>query len=221
MCGRFTIAIAVGWQERFQLKEQPFPLPLRFNIAPTQYVPIIVSESPNRAVMMQWGLIPSWAKDSKIGAKLINARAETLHERPAFRAPLKSKRCLVPATGFYEWKKTAMARIPYYIHRKDNALFAFAGLYDVWRSPETTENLFTFTIITTEPNALVTAIHNRMPAIIKQEHESLWLQHESLPLDEVREILNPYPADQLEAYRVSTAVNNPNLDSEELIRPLR
>jgi putative SOS response-associated peptidase YedK len=170
--------------------------------------------------MMQWGLIPSWAKDPKIGAKLINARAETLHERPAFRTPLKSRRCLVPATGFYEWKKTAIARIPYYIHRRDNALFAFAGLYDAWRAPGTTENLLTFTIITTEPNALVATIHNRMPAIVKQKHEALWLQHKPLALEEIREILNPYPPDQLEAYRVSNAVNNPKLDSEEFTRPL-
>jgi len=220
MCGRFTIAIAVGWQKRFQLQDQTTPVQPRYNITPSQQVPIIVRENPNRLIMMQWGLIPSWAKDPKIGSRLINARAETLHERPAFRTLLRRSRCLVPATGFYEWKKTETMKIPHYIHQKDNAIFAFAGLYDSWRSPGATDNLLTFTIITTEPNALIATIHNRMPAIVRQEYEYLWLRPEPLSLDEVKQILNPYPDDQLEAYRVSFAVNNPKIESEELIKPL-
>ena len=220
MCGRFTIAIAVGWSDRFQV-EGPFPpIQPHYNIAPTQMVPIIVHESPNCIVMMQWGLVPYWAKDPKIGSRMINARAETLAEKSAFRFPLQKHRCLVPATGFYEWKKTARGRVPYYLCLKDHSLFSFAGLYDHWRSPDG-QNLTTFTIVTTEPNSLVNPLHDRMPAMLRREHESLWLQPEPLSIDELYDVLKMYPEETMEAYQVSSAVNTPANDSEDLIKPIR
>lgn len=219
MCGRFTIAVSVGWPDRFQVNEPSPPIQPRYNIAPSQMVPIIIHQSPNRIVMMQWGLVPFWAKDPKIGSQLINARAETLVERPAFRTSLKKYRCLVPAAGFYEWKKTNRGKIPYYLRLKDHSLFAFAGLYDRWKSPDGHE-LMTFTIITTEPNSLAGEIHNRMPVMLLREHESRWLRTEPLSPDELGEVLTSYPAEGMESYPVSSAVNVPSHDGEELIRPV-
>jgi putative SOS response-associated peptidase YedK len=219
MCGRFNIAIAVGWPERFQVKE-PFPaIQPHYNIAPTQNVPVIVRESPNRVVMMQWGLVPFWAKDPSIGARMINARAETLAMKPAFRYSLQDRRCLVPATGFYEWKKTGRGRVPYNVCLKDHSLFSMAGLYDRWRRPGGDE-LTTFTIITTEPNPLARALHERMPAMLQREHESLWLRPEPLSPVELKEVLQPYPAELMEAFPVSPAVGNVVNDTEDLIKPI-
>ena len=219
MCGRFALVIVKGFWTRFAVIDHQAQLTPRYNIAPTQEVPIIVGESPNKVVMMRWGLVPSWAKDPKIGNRLINARAETVSTKPAFRASLKSKRCLVPASGFYEWKRAAEGKVPYYIHRKDDEIFAFAGLYDRWKSPEGSEML-SFTIITTTPNSLMKEIHDRMPVILKREDEETWLAKDALETDSITRILSPYPARMLEAYRVSTAVNNPQNESEGLVKPV-
>src|SRR5512138_124256 len=152
----------------------------RFNIAPTQDVPIIIRRSPNQLVMMRWGLIPFWAKDEKIGSKLINARAESVAERPAFRTSMKDKRCLVPTTGFYEWKDTAKGKQPYLAKRKDETLFAMAGLYDRWKDHSGNEVL-SFTIITTAANDLMAEIHDRMPVVLSRGDEELWLTPGPLP----------------------------------------
>ncbi len=220
MCGRFNIAIAVGWPERFGVEEPSPPLELHYNIAPTQMVPIIVHKSPNRIQMMQWGLIPVWAKDPRIGSRMINARAESITEKPAFSHSYQRHRCLVPATGFFEWKKTPRGHIPYNVCLKDHSLFAMAGLFDRWSSPQG-QNLLSFTIVTTEPNPLSAKLHDRMPAILRREHESVWLRPEPPSLDELFEMTQPYPAEEMEAYRVTAAVNTPANDSEDLIKPLR
>jgi putative SOS response-associated peptidase YedK len=219
MCGRFNIAIAVGWPERFGVQEPSPPIELHYNIAPTQLVPVIVRDSPNRIQMMQWGLVPFWARDPKIGSRMINARAETIAEKPAFSHSYQRHRCLVPATGFYEWKKTPQGRIPYNVCLKDHSLFAMAGLFDRWTSPEGQE-LFTFTIVTTEPNSLSRPLHDRMPAILRREHEPLWLQTEPLSMDELFEVTAPYPSEEMEAYPVTSAVNTPANDTADLIKPV-
>lgn len=219
MCGRFNIAIAIGWHERFGVPEPVPPIEVHYNIAPTQRVPVILRESPNRIQMMQWGLVPWWAKDPKIGSRMINARAESLAEKPAFSHSLQKHRCLVPATGFYEWKKTPKGRIPYNLCLKDHSLFAMAGLYDRWRSPQG-QDLFTFTIVTTEPNSLSRTLHDRMPVILRREHESKWLRQEPPSLDELYEMTIPYPAEEMDAYQVSAAVNTPANDNEDLIKPV-
>ncbi len=217
MCGRFAIAYTVGLLARFGVKQEIEGLKPRFNVAPTQMVPIVISESPNQAVMMRWGLIPFWAKDAKIGNRLINARAENLKKSPAYRASFKSRRCIVPVTGFYEWKKSDDGKVPHYVHMKDDSPFALAGLYDRWRSPEGKEVL-SFTIVTTTPNKLLVPIHNRMPVILRREHEDLWLRRGQLDDEETTSIFRPHPARPMEVYEVSTDVNNPRNDSEDMIR---
>jgi len=217
MCGRFTITLIHGFFSRFAIENQDIELISRYNIAPTQMVPIVVGQSPNRIEMMRWGLIPFWAKDPKIGNRLINARAESISTKPAFRTSLKRKRCLVPATGFYEWKRVGRDKLPHYVRRKDGALFAFAGLYDRWRERTAGEDIPTFTIITTTPNTLLGRIHNRMPVMLKEEDEPLWLRREPLEEGDLKRVFRPYPSGLMEAYPVSTAVNNPKNDTANLI----
>jgi putative SOS response-associated peptidase YedK len=220
MCGRFTIAEVKGLGPRFSIESPVVDIYPRYNIAPTQDVPIVISDSPNQLVMMRWGLIPFWAKDEKIGSRLINARAETVSTKPAFRSSLKTKRCLVPATGFYEWKKVAGNKEPFYVHLKDETFFAFAGLYDRWMSPEGKEVL-SFTIITTDANSLMGEIHDRMPVILHREDEKHWLGKETPAAEELGLLFLPYPSEEMDVYRVSPAVNDPSKESEELIRPIR
>src|SRR4051794_30871015 len=204
MCGRYAIVL-VGdgsLQRRFSLEElldDPAP---RFNVAPTQALPVITRNSPNRAEMMRWGMIPSWAKDPTIGSRMINARAETVAEKPAFRRPLRSQRCLVPASGFFEWKRDGEAKVPHFIHLPGEPLFAFAGLYDLWRDPEG-RTVKSYTILTTGPNELMAGIHNRMPVILRREDEDEWLNPANTEPEHLLPLLRPYPADEMDAYPVS------------------
>ncbi len=220
MCGRFTLTHVYGFFTRFQLMDQQAQLTPRFNVAPTQEHPIIISHSPNQMIMMRWGLVPFWAKDPKIGNRLINARAESVATRPAFRTSIKRKRCLVPATGFYEWKRVDNGKVPYYVHLKDDSLFSFAGLFDSWHALDGGQ-LETFTIITTTPNAMMGRIHNRMPVMLSQEDEELWLTKEPLPDSELKRICKPYPARLMDAYEVSKEVNNPRNENQGLIKPAK
>jgi putative SOS response-associated peptidase YedK len=170
--------------------------------------------------MMEWGLVPHGAGDRKEARHLINARAETLADKPSFRGLLESRRCLVPASGFYEWKKDGKRRTPFYIRLRGGPVFAFAGLYDVWHTPSG-EGCATYTIITTAPNDLVAPLHNRMPAILRRENEDRWVSGGALSAADLTGILAPYPAGGMEAYPVLPLVNNPNVDDERLIRPLQ
>ena len=218
MCGRFALAFVKGFFTRFEMIEQQARIEPRFNIAPSQIVPIIVSDSPNHVAMMRWGFVPFWAKDPKIGNKLINARAEGITKKPAFRASVKRRRCLVPATGFYEWKKTNGGKTPHYVRMRDDSSFAFAGLYDLWHDPAGSA-LLSFTIITTTSNAMMKKMHNRMPVILRQGDEGVWLGKEPLSEESLTRILQPFPARPMIAYPVSRAVNNPSNESEDLIAP--
>jgi putative SOS response-associated peptidase YedK len=221
MCGRFTITLTIGLPERFNVRSPGLPLAPRSNIAPSQPVPVVIRPDGGEPdlVEMVWGLIPHWVRDPASAHPVINARAETLEDRPSFRHPLLYNRCLVPANGFYEWKRSGKVREPYYIHRIDDDLVAIAGLYDVWDTPAG-DKLRTFAIITTEPNPLVSRYHDRMPAILKRELEERWLEPGPLTTDAVKEILTPYPADLLEAYRVSRLVNDPAREGSDLIQRL-
>lgn len=198
----------------------------RYNLAPTQDVPIITVQNGERiAEMVRWGLIPSWAKDESIGSKLINARAETLSEKPSFKNALQKRRCLVVAHGFYEWKAAApgergrsktIPKQPMYIRLASGEPFAMAGLWESWKNPQTQDPVRSCTIITTEPNDLIATLHHRMAVILTPADEDLWLD-ESLPTQELMRLLKPYPSDALEAYPVSTRVNSPALDNASLI----
>jgi len=221
MCGRFTLTVNPDQlQEQFGLSQPPpAELAPRFNIAPSQAVAVVANEPERKLDLFQWGLIPSWAKDPKIGNKLINARAETLAEKPSFRNALKRRRCLVVADGFYEWKKDGTAKTPMYVQLKDGRPFAFAGLWEVLQPPEG-GLLKTCTIITTEPNALLAGIHNRMPAILPPQAYDAWLTPAELPADKAMALLKPYDPAQMKATPVSSRVNSPAVDEPQLVLPL-
>ena len=216
MCGRYSFVPTESIAARFDIQQAQLTLLPRYNVAPSQSMPVVVRNSPNRLVEMQWGLIPSWSKEPRAQFSTINARAETITKSPVFRGPFKSQRCLVPASGFYEWRQTGQGKQPYCIRLKEEDLFAFAGLYDVWRDREGNE-LYSYTIITTPPNDLVAPIHNRMPVILEQEDEQVWLDNEA---DSARllALLVAYPADEMEAYPVSRAVNSPANEGAELLQ---
>jgi putative SOS response-associated peptidase YedK len=218
MCGRFTIAISVGFYDRFSVSRESSPsLVSHYNITPATEIPVILQKGGGDYIvaLMIWGLVPFWSRDRRTGRHPINARAETLTERPLFSRLVEEKRCLIPASGFYEWKKTGKDKIPYYIHRKDDGLFAFAGLYDVWRGEESP--LCSCTIVTTLPNAVVEPLHDRMPAILREKDEPVWLAEGALNQETLSRILLPYPAEELESYRVSRQVNDTTIDSPDLI----
>jgi putative SOS response-associated peptidase YedK len=220
MCGRFTLAIE---QEellaRFHLSIADESITPHYNIAPTQNIAVVLNESPDRLSMAQWGFIPSWSRDAGMGSQLINARAETLAEKPTFRSAFRKRRCLVLADGFYEWRKgmDGRTKTPMYARLKNGEPFAMAGLWEMWKAP-TGELRRTCTIITTEPNALMSPIHNRMPAILPRELEADWLD-DSLESLALLSMLKPYPADQMEVYPVSRRVNTPANDGPALVQP--
>jgi putative SOS response-associated peptidase YedK len=224
MCARFTLRQIADLPERFQaalpLGEAPPP---RFNVAPSTDVPIVVENAGTRQIeLARWGLVPGWAKDASIGQKLINARGETLADKPSFRNALKSRRCLIPMDGFFEWRAVRDAtgktrKQPIFVHRRDDALFAVAGLYETWRDPAG-QTLTSCTLVTTQPNALMTGIHDRMPALLRPEDEAAWLAP-TLP-DHWPALLAPYPDTWLAAYPVSTAVNRPGTELPTLLEPV-
>jgi len=216
MCGRFTLTTNVRTiAEAFGVAPTLEAAP-RYNIAPTQEVVSILRNGTAHLEWLQWGLIPSWAKDEAIGSQMINARAETLAEKPSFKRLLRSCRCLLPADGFYEWKKAAGGKIPMYITLKNGSPFAFAGLWDLWHSPDG-RDIRICTIVTTEANALVTSIHDRMPVILSADARDLWLDSSIHDEKILVPLLAPYPAEEMSARAVSRLVNNPKTEGAELI----
>ena len=214
MCGRYTLSNAERMRARFQIDAAGLGLAPRYNVAPQQVMPVVIRDDRNRVEMMQWGLIPAWSKEPKSVA--INARIEGIFHKPAFRSPIRYRRCLVPATGFYEWKKEAAGKAPYFIGRKDGDLVAFAGIFDVWRDPRGND-IKTFAIITAAPNELLALLHNRMPLILRPEQESLWLTTEAGQIDSLLQSLQPLAAENLEMHPVSRMVNWVGNDSPQLV----
>lgn len=222
MCGRFTqTATPETIAEQFHLNEPPLFNP-RYNIAPSQHVAAIRlnSETAKReCVMLRWGLIPFWAKDPKIGSQCINAKAETLAGKPSFRSAFKKRRCLVIADGFYEWQVQGTRKQPMWIGLRGRRPFAFAGLWEHW-SPTDGEPIESCTIITTQPNALVQSIHNRMPVILSPQDYETWLDPAFQHLDTLNSLLRPFPAEHMTAFPVSTLVNNPRHDASQCLEPV-
>jgi putative SOS response-associated peptidase YedK len=196
VCGRYEIVDGERVLIRFRVTGKVPPIRDNVDVRPTQQV--LVLQADHVPSLMQWGLIPSWAKDPRIGSKMINARAEGIESKPSFKKPLRSQRCIIPASGFFEWKGNPGAKAKYRIARKDGDLFGFAGLYDTWHDPGGGE-LTTCTIITTQPNELVAPIHNRMPVILLPEDEDHWLDPDMTEPEEIVSLLRPYPAELLEA----------------------
>ncbi len=220
MCGRFTLIH--GLEDilyYYNINETDIPYQISFNIAPSQAVTAVISDgTANRIGQLRWGLVPSWAKEAKIGYKMINARAETIDEKPAFKKLLSRRRCLIPADSFFEWKKTADRKIPMRIHLKDEPIFSFAGLWDRWEKGD--KPLHTCTIITTKANALMSDIHERMPVILNKESEEEWLNPELKDPKQLKSLLIPYDSAGMEAYEVSSIVNSPKNNQPEIILPV-
>ena len=221
MCGRFSLTSrGQRLRQRFGLSAEPDELTPRYNIAPTQPVLVIPNRTQRLLRPARWGLIPNWAKEASIGNRMINARAETLTSSNVFRDALELRRCLIPADGFYEWKREGpKQRTPFYIHSRDGEPFAFAGLWDVWR-PRGGDPIASCTIITTAPNELVATLHDRMPVILPPEAYDTWLAPAPLSPEKLMPLLVPYPAEALQAYAVSSLVNSANNEEPGCITPL-
>ncbi len=219
MCGRYTLATPVErLAEAFGVWGDLPELSLGYNIAPTQEVAAVLVDSGERRLeRLRWGLIPSWAKDPGVGARMINARSETVPEKPSFRSAFRKRRCLIPADGFYEWQKTNNGKQPFYTRMCNGAPFAFAGLWESWRENDEPE-VRTCTILTTEPNELLAPVHNRMPVILHPDSYDTWLTPDAGE-DTLTELFEPYPSEAMETYPVSRLVNSPSNDDERCIEP--
>lgn len=224
MCGRSSLTLTEKQiEERFNatfysddlVKYNPLP---NYNVAPSQYHPVITQSDPRMINLYRWGLVPFWAKDPKIGYKMINARKETLLEKPAFREAVKTRRCLIPIDGFYEWQKSGKQKTPFRIVPTNTKVVSLAGLCETWKQPDG-ETLHTFTIITHEANDKIAPIHDRMPAMLLPDIEEQWLDSEISPKDAL-EILTPYPEDYLDYYPVSTDVNSVKNNHSGLIEKI-
>lgn len=223
MCGRYTLfADAIVIADRFYIVnlDQSLIRP-RYNIAPSQNVAAIVrddNKQENRLGMLRWGLVPVWAKDMSIGYKMINARSETVHQKPAYKRLLKKRRCLIPATGFFEWKKLDGRKQPFHIRLKNEEVFALAVLWDQWEHEGEIVN--SCTILTTRQNKLMEDIHNRMPVILTKENEKAWLDRGNDDPEYLQSLLQPYDADEMAAYEVTPSVGSPKNEGPELVEPL-
>jgi len=222
MCGRFTLtADPDELRQAFSWLNIPDGLTPRYNVAPSQPVAVVPNDGKNQLDFYTWGLIPSWAKDPSIGDRMINARAETLAEKPSFRSAFRRRRCLIPADGFYEWRQVpgSKTKTPMYIQLKSGNPFAFAGLWERWDSKDGS-TILSCTIITTQPNELMEPIHNRMPVILPEEAYKLWLDPGEPDQRQLAALLKSYPASEMAAYPVSTLVNSPANDRAECVAPL-
>ena len=223
MCGRFTLTADLDQiEERFSFRRTAnFSFTPHYNIAPSQPVLTVVNDgTERRAGLLRWGLIPSWAKEEAIGNRMINARAETLAEKPSFKRALQKRRCLVIADGFYEWKAEGKRKTPMFITLKSRKPFGFAGLWETWKAPGG-EAIHSCTIITTTPNTLMESIHNRMPVILPRKAEALWLDRTVDDPQTLLPLLAPYPDKEMSAYEVSLLVNSPRNDVPACIEPVQ
>ena len=217
MCGRYTIiASPEALRALYGYEEQP-NFPPRYNVSPTQPIAIVrLIDGKRHFALVRWGLLPSWVKDPKAFTLLINARGESIAEKPAFRAAMKRRRCLIPADGFYEWKPVGSRKQPYYVHAKAGTPLAFAGVWETWTGPNG-EEMETAAIVTTTANRTLAPIHNRMPVILAPEQFELWLDNANVEPSAATALIKPAPDDLLEAYPVTTDVNRPANDNPKLV----
>jgi len=215
MCGRFQLSVkGKHISERFNVEVFDEKYSPSYNCAPSQKLPVITNQEPEKLNYLKWGLVPFWSKDPKIGFKLINARSESILEKPAFKTAFSQRRCLIPANGFYEWKKQGKQKIPYRIFLKTEEIFAIAGIWETWKDAEGLP-LQTFSIITTSPNSLMMGIHNRMPVILNKFDEQAWLYEKDVTY--LKKLLQPFDSSKMEAYTISEKVNLPLNNGPELI----
>jgi putative SOS response-associated peptidase YedK len=218
MCGRFTLTLEVSaLQMAFDLGEQSVEWQPNYNISPSNFIPVVTNQRPDEITLFQWGLVPGWAKDVSIGAKMINARSETVQEKPSFKKAFKERRCLIFTDGFYEWKKNSSeGKTPYYFHRPNQQPFVFAGLWENWMGDGRKEALQTCTILTCAANAIMAPIHDRMPVIMDWKDGQAWLADKSV--DSLQAMLKPAQDSFLETYPVSNLVNRPVNNTVECIK---
>jgi putative SOS response-associated peptidase YedK len=220
MCGRFSRKSTMqAIIDEFEIMQSEREFEPRYNIAPAQNVAVIIQDKGRKLTAFRWGLIPSWVKDPAIGNKMINARAETLLDKPSFKNAFKKRRCLIIADGFFEWKKSGEEKIPMYIYLKTEKPFAFAGLWETWKSPDG-KIIHSCAIITTVPNELMLTIHNRMPAILNKNDVATWIDIPNPTDSSLIDLLKPYPSDAMTAYQVSKIVNPPHNDVAACIKPV-
>jgi putative SOS response-associated peptidase YedK len=222
MCGRYAITFSPSdLLEYFNLSVTSAPVDARYNIAPSLEVPAVRFDGQQRALAtLRWGLIPSWSKDPSTGFRTINARSETAHSSPAFRAAFKHRRCLLPASGFFEWAKQGKPKQPWYIHRKDGAPLAFAGLWEHWQASDGPQVIESCTILTTAANDLIAPLHERMPVILEPSCFDLWLDPEELRVEKLSPLLLPAKSELLAMYPVSRYVNKVGNEGPECVAPL-
>ena len=220
MCGRYSLTTDLGELVlRFEFDGDRLTFEPAYNVAPTQDVLTVVGGETRRGGFMRWGLIPHWAKSASIGSRMINARAETVGEKPAFRDALRRRRCLVLADGFYEWERVGRLKRPMRVVMRSGEPFPLAGLWSVWRDPDGNA-VPSCTIITTAANDLIRPIHDRMPVVLPREMEALWLDQSVDGPIALADVLHPYPADAMDAYEVSALVNSVANDGPEVVEPL-
>jgi len=220
MCGRFSMFTYIkALKNRFKIDDILTSIEPRYNIAPAQKIATVVQYESRQLVEMKWGLVPSWAKDSKIGNRLINARAETVATKPAFQSAFKKRRCLILADSFFEWQKSGDVKTPMLIRLKSEETFAMAGLYEYWKM-KSGKTLESCAIVTTAANEFMKPIHDRMPVILRPENEDSWLDSELQEVQEVTRLLEPVDFDLMESYEVSTYVNSPRNQDSNVIRPV-
>ena len=217
MCGRFSLTKTETQLilDRFDIKKISFELKPRYNISPTQNIPVIFNKSPDMLSEARWGLIPHWAKDEKFGYNMINAMSETVDSKPAYKEPFKNKRCLIIADSFYEWKEVGKHKVPFRAMLKGEGLFAMAGVYDVWKNGDKT--IVTASIITTNANEMMKKIHPRMPVILPKNLENEWLSE--ISVEKAKEMLKPYDSEDMKVYEVSPLVNKSSIESADIIKP--
>jgi putative SOS response-associated peptidase YedK len=222
MCGRYAIFGPISRNNRdvIQFLDRELEFDPAYNAAPTQQLPVFrVTARGRELALLRWGLVPYWAKNAAIGAKMINARADTLAGKPAFQSAFSRRRCLVPMSGFYEWKKGGRSNIPHYIHLLNAELFAAAGLYEFWPGKDGAAPIESFTIVTTEANEVVRNLHDRMPVIVHEADYEAWLDPKNADTAALEGLLAPYPAEEMRAYPVGLRVNSANNNDAELIAP--
>lgn len=222
MCGRYAFYLPHEAMVRlFDLQDDAPAVEARYNVAPSNFVPVIRNDKAHmrKLSLLHWGLVPSWAKDRKIGYRMINARSETVPDKPSFRNAFRRRRCLVPASGFYEWKKEGDRKIPYFISMKDAEVFSFAGLWERWREHDDAEPLDSVTICTTAASAFMKPLHERMPVILKPGDYDAWLDRNNSGDEVTYALLKPWSRENLQAWPVSTVVNNPRNEGADLVKP--
>lgn len=221
MCGRYSFYDPEELYDLYSIVNRHIERDVipHYHIAPSTQQPVILKHSPNHIELMTWGIQFPWQRHAeKRGDQVINARSETLFEKPMFRRLVETQRCLIPANGFFEWRKTPEGKTPYFIHLKSRKIFTFAGIYDLWTDEQGTQHK-EYAIVTTTPNSLMEPIHNRMPVILRREQEEAWLNPDETEKERLLPLLLPYPPEEMEAYIVSRAVNNPRNDTPEVIKP--